>query len=196
MQNPMSRQAWVGIGLGVSFSVAMTFTAWFPTAVGPVAWGLTVALAVWWYVEHRSAVTAGTKPTWDSLEQRFREALAEERRRGELVRADVMPSDKGPVWWIHGWSESSRRDLQVLYRLAGRRLAVGTFVDSLSPRTRGATDDLDRWLYFLGETGESEKRFITTHYEKGVETERHPPSIERLNESSVRACIRAATLEL
>lgn len=199
----MSRLRWIRITLGVSFSVALAFTAWVPSFVVPAAWGTTAVLLIWWVSEYRRAGLEPSRtlqPSWESLERRFSLAQEAERKHRAWARAHLMPTTQGikRAWWVEGWTDATRKDLKVVCELAGRRLKASPFFNTLSPRTQQCPEDLGRWLYFLVEIGEGDKSTVaSTSYQRGHhEVSRYDTSIERVTDSSLRACVVAAAREL
>lgn len=109
-----------------------------------VGGGLLVALALLWRRSKRVS-----EITWEDIEARFKEL----HHAGRIPAGQVMTRDPvgGLTWWIVGLDELKPLAEQVrqLCALAGRRVKV----DALghTPRVKGESDDVNRWMWFLVE---------------------------------------------
>jgi hypothetical protein len=157
-------------------------------------WACTTFAALRWY-RHQDGKAQSwreLKDQWESLSKR---EIAASHRLGNamaIVHADHNnPPQKG--WYLGGQDPDCRRDAELLGQRCGAiLLSSGRVRATLGEQTKLASDNLDRWLYFLKEIGEdvpADKRMQSQSVRDGVTFPAvYHIAIDKVSKASIRGC--------
>jgi hypothetical protein len=186
---------------GVGVVGVTAFSVWLDHAGVPLVW----LVGIWAFAALLVVIVTllprgrGEGLSWLQLEDRFKDLRKKELEQVRSVlsflSAVTRAESGGESWMLTGGSEATRAEANRLCRIGGRKLKMVKW--ELSPEVAQATDDFNRWLYFVAEAGKHTRHLHSSSSGEGiVPSERSDYWLHNtMVEDSIAACVECIARE-